>query len=282
MGWTAVGTIGSTATGGGGSGSPGQRGADGTKVLVGSAAPSILQGNVGDLYFQTPPPGATGPILIPGPQGPPGQRGRDGISGTNVGSDGGLFTPVAGNWVFTSNNSATGSTKNSALEIFAPAGNNDLYSYFTKKTLPTPPYSATFYLTAPIHPQTNFSSYGVMWFNSSNTFLKAFGFVYSSSAGGLLMEVGYATDGIAHIATDNKLIQMWGINQVRWMRLRDDNVNQYYDFSVDGINWINAYSEARNTNVTPDSLGIYLNVRNATYFSSVSLLSYAENANGSL
>ncbi len=281
MGWTAVGTIGSTAAAGA-SGSPGPRGADGTKVLVGSAPPSLLLGNVGDLYFQTPPAGSTGPILIPGPQGLPGLNGQNGTNGLNVGSDGGLFTPVnASAWKFVSNNSATSSTKGNVLQIYAPAGNNDLYSYFYKKGLPTPPYSLTCYLTAPFYPTVNFSSYGMMFFDSVATKVKAVGFVNSTSAGGLLLEVGHATDGIAHIATDDKLTQAWS-NDIHWFRLRDDNVNQYYDMSPDGVNWINLYNEVRNTNVTPDSVGFYVNVRNATYPSTASMLSYAENGSGAL
>lgn len=64
-----------------------QKGQDGATWLMGTTPPDQKIGNVGDFYFQTSQPGA-GPILIPGPPGPPGISimGPPGV-GVNPGAD---------------------------------------------------------------------------------------------------------------------------------------------------------------------------------------------------
>lgn len=41
----------------------------------------------------------------------------------------------------------------------------------------------------------------------------------------------------------------------KWYRIRDNNVNRYYEFSCNGLDWIPYYNHARATGTTPDQVG---------------------------
>ncbi len=281
MGWTQVGTIGGAAggSGGGGSGPQGSRGNDGATWLMGTTPPSLAQGKVGDMYFQNAPLGG-GAILIPGPQGPAGSPGvgSPGPSGLNVGSDGGLWTPpVAANWTASLVNSAKyTATAGKCLSIYAVATSTDQWSFATTPIPAVVPYSCIFYLK-PLQWLLNDMAYGVFWRNSAANTFKTLGMVFNSAVSIYpVIECGLASDGTASIDSDY-FVSSAGVNFIywNWFKLTDDGTNQTYNLSVDGVNWWQAFSHARNTDVTANQVGFFTNVRNSSVQDSiVTLWSY--------
>lgn len=282
MGWAAVGTIGSTAANGS-NGAPGQRGTDGTKVLVGSAAPSLLQGSVGDLYFQTPPAGATGPILIPGPQGIPGipgvgLQGAQGQQGFST--DATYVVPKLS--TFTLTNAIAGATwtqSGNGLLLYCPA-NNGAGDNFAIKAIPaSTPYSCIFRVTIgkPAFTAGGHQSAGVAWVNAAGHTFKFIGYTYSSALGGDVLEIGKSTAGdYATIADYNSSLSGCQ-NYLRWFKLSDDGTNQTYSVSDDGTTWIVVFSQLRNTDVTPTHVGVYCAANNASSVDAyIKLWSYQE------
>ncbi len=275
MVWTKVGTLGGSGGGGGGGGTPGQRGADGTKVLVGSAAPSLLQGNVGDLYFQTPPPGATGPILIPGPQGTPGPPGPSipgpqGPYGFNGQAT--FISPKLSDWTLTNGQAgATLAAANGAVVLNAPASNNDVFS-MALKAIPATPYSCVFGLNLLIA-GSNYSEAGVLWADTVNSYTKTL--KHDSEASVPYLQAGHATDGIYHTAVNYIALTPGRI--FSWFRLLNDGANESFSVSADGFNWIPIWTQASNTTMTANKVGFFVNPRNASGVPVVnSLVSYQE------
>lgn len=41
----------------------------------------------------------------------------------------------------------------------------------------------------------------------------------------------------------------------RWLRIRDDNTNRYYEYSINGQDWQLLWTQARTTFITPDKIG---------------------------
>ncbi|WP_264076173.1 hypothetical protein [Mycobacterium gordonae] len=37
-----------------------------------------------------------------------------------------------------------------------------------------------------------------------------------------------------------------------WLQIRDDGTNRYFDLSVNGVDWVTAFSEGRTAFITPD------------------------------
>lgn len=251
---------------------PARNGQDGATWLLGNQPPSVLQGKVGDFFFQAAPAGSAGPILLPGPQGLPGPAGQRGNNGLNVKSDGGLFTvPTIGQFPLTSLvNGTTLTSGGSSLWMYQPNTNTNAISYAVKP-VPTAPYSCIFYLKGFL-PGANFSSHGVIWWDSVNSNLKCLQNVQST---GLNLECGKGVGVGAAINAD--YVVMASSIAYNWFRLRDDGTNQTYSVSPDGENWVVFYTQARNTDVTPTHVGFHINCRNAiSQPAGVALMSYQE------
>jgi hypothetical protein len=63
---------------------------------------------------------------------------------------------------------------------------------------------------------------------------------------------------------------------ILWLRMEDNNTNRIYYISVDGVNWIQVYSEARTTWITANQIGWTLNPGGSSGFpSAATLLSWS-------
>jgi hypothetical protein len=67
---------------------------------------------------------------------------------------------------------------------------------------------------------------------------------------------------ITNVTTDNTTVtsnDYWGAatirNELFWAQLRDDGTTLYFDFSLDGDNWINITSFSRASYITPTNIG---------------------------
>lgn len=185
--------------------------------------------------------------------------------------------PAAASWTWVNQKSAglaaTRSDTYGAVHLYGPTDTADSFSMLVK-SIPSAPYSCIFNLAA-FFPESNYTSFGVVWRNSANGNLKAMYQLYNSGAGSFLLGVGKATDGNPRVQTD--YVAFVTRQMLRWFKLTDDNTNQVYSVSVDGFNWMPLYTHARNTDVTPNTVGFYVNPRNAIGASAmVSLMSYKE------
>lgn len=179
--------------------------------------------------------------------------------------DGTTFTaPVFGNWTGVMKNSATFNSVGNSAVIYAPATSNDEWSIATTPVPGAVPYSCIFHLR-PVYWVTNYMSYGVFWRDSATNKFKSIGLVTNTAIQTHpLIEVGLASDGTASIDSDYFLSATGVITaEWRWFKLTDDNTNQTFSISPDGANWFQCFSHARNTDVTPNQVGFFFNVRNS-------------------
>ena len=282
MGWTQVGTIGGSATaggGGGGSGSPGPPGRAGTQMLLGSTPPTIQLGNVGDLFFLAPPPGEGQPVLIPGPPGPPGAPGAPGAAGSGggaayYGGDGAAFTPTTvATWTKVDmRNGSTFQQASNGVSISAVANNGNIYSFVAKPIPAATPYSCIFYIK-PLNFSYNYQGYGPIWYDSINNYGKFLNILINTT---LQTHVGYGKSGTMLVDADYSGENFALLAPVHWFKLRDDGTNQTYSISADGTTWIQLYTQARNTDVTPNMVGFGVDPLNTSQGMTATLMSYQE------
>lgn len=188
-----------------------------------------------------------------------------------------LTLPIFSQWTLTNAKSgpklATLSNTYGAMWLYGPPDTNDSNT-MVLKAIPSTPYKCTFKLK-PYIAATNYSAYGVLWYQSSNDYLKGV-YCYSNTQLSIL-EVGAGLDGNPHITSiyeTQYTPQLW-----EWFQLEDDGSNQTFFVSPDGFNWIQLYQSASNSDLTPDHVGFFINPRNTISSpAAVSLLSYSETA----
>lgn len=186
-----------------------------------------------------------------------------------------LKKPILSDWSLI--NAKSGGTlttltqANGSVFLYGPTDTADSTT-LALKNIPSAPYKCTFYIK-PYLLQANYTSFGVAWLQSSNAHFK--GLYQYSNIPTLFLEVGRSLNGTYGITTSITALKT--LNIFNWYRLRDDNTNQYYEVSADGFNWITVYSDARNTDITADKVGFFINPRNADgNVVAASLLSYKE------
>lgn len=179
---------------------------------------------------------------------------------------------------------ATATQLHGGIFLNGPADTNDSFSCLMK-AIPAAPYSCIFNLAA-ISGGDNFSTFGVLWRDSVGTGLKclyqdwegsffSFGTTPPVNVGAFVVGAARGTGATPHITANYS--QLIRSQSFEWFRLRDDNTNQIYSLSVDGQNWHDLFSHPRNTDVTPDTVGIFVNPRNtASRAVSAVLRSYQE------
>ena len=200
-----------------------------------------------------------------------------GSLGSIAGADGASFTqPTLGTWTVV-DHAPIGATLTAGYGgkcLILQAGWTTLDNFgMALKPIPTPPYSCIFHLKTEMA-GANYAEVGVLWYDSVHVYTKTCSNL-SNSAFGMLIQAGVATDGTAHTASN--YIFMVTCRVGGWFKLADDGVNQTYSVSADGVTWLLLYSQARNTDVTPDHVGFFVNPRNTAHIAAVAALwSYQE------
>lgn len=70
----------------------------------------------------------------------------------------------------------------------------------------------------------------------------------------------------------------WYTGPCMWMRIKDDNTNRIVYISADGKRWHQMHSVGRTDFMTPDEIGFFLGVSNASFGSALHVLSWEETA----
>lgn len=115
----------------------------------------------------------------------------------------------------------------------------------------------------------NYLIAGMFLFDSTSGKLKEFGQVYN---GGTNFQIANFNSYSSANGLVGSLIAVSIVPE--WMRIRDDNTNWYYEVSADGVTWVTLAQEARNSFLTPDSLGVFVDGANATYGVSLAVSSW--------
>lgn len=120
------------------------------------------------------------------------------------------------------------------------------------KSLPSAPYQLVARLRAlPLN--TSNGGFGLCLYDSSGGKLKTFVVSWQGSLG---FYVQNFTNFSTFSSNPRSGLPCTGARFPAWMRIRDDNTNWYYEVSADGVTWITLYQEARNSFVTPNSVGV--------------------------
>lgn len=61
---------------------------------------------------------------------------------------------------------------------------------------------------------------------------------------------------------------------ITWVRYTDDGSNTYWSKSADGVNFIHLHDEAKNSRLTPDQIGIFVDPAQTTAMTTMTLLSW--------
>lgn len=140
------------------------------------------------------------------------------------------------------------------------------------KTAPSPPYTVTAYLM-PRLLDINQHIAGICWRESGTGELGLFGI--DTNGTGVLLDFNNMNSPTSfNSAPFSNLIGT--IPSGIWLRLEDDNTNRKLHWSWDGVNFMQVYSVARTTFLTPNQVGFYVGDTSNTYVPAATLLSWKE------
>ncbi|AXF51526.1 hypothetical protein CONSTELLA_36 [Mycobacterium phage Constella] len=205
-----------------------------------SALPAA--GAAGRLYFSTD----TGTIL------------RDnGTSWDVVGRcDVAHILPPASSWSTNTLGTATVTADKDGRLFTIPSSGGLLTPRIEYRTLsPTSNYTVTARIEPADFARSEGQSYSGLILrhgSSSNTII--FGYmVYAGQVNNLIVTQGNSGNLIGSHYTYAPVDRFPGFP--RWLRVRDDATNRYYEFSINGIDWVEFYSGSRTNYITPDQVG---------------------------
>jgi hypothetical protein len=213
-----------------------------TLTGVSSAIPAAASGNANQLYLPT-----DGPIL---------QR-SNGSVWSPYGPVFPLTTPpLVASWSWVNQGSATAVDSAAGLYMQCDLVNSDNWRMLVK-TVPTAPYTITAAFTG-IMCGNKDSRISLIARDSGTGKFVAWGINYDSFNNEFkvaLTTFNSATSGNANVFFQ----RLMTVFPILFLRMTDDNTNRIYYISIDGVNWIQVYSESRTTWMTANQVGWGLN-----------------------
>lgn len=180
-----------------------------------------------------------------------------------------MTPPVAANFSWVNQGSASFGTNGGVLSMLAPASTSDNLRLLVK-SIPSAPYTITAALVT----------------NSQNVNYLFGGLVLRDSASGKLIVLEQFTNGgFIGLVNYNSPTSQSGTQSgskshgnvgLVWFQIQDDNTNRTFRASADGTNWYQIYSGARTTFITPDQVGFFLDASHATADATMTVYSYLE------
>lgn len=163
---------------------------------------------------------------------------------------------AASDFTWQNQNSATATNVGSSVLLYAPSNGGGQNLRFFYKSAPSAPYTITAKL---IHlggfVNGNASIYGLGW--GDGTKLCSL----HANAGDSTFDVDVANWDSTTVANGNVYTNNDAAiaNQLEWFRISDDGTNRTASISRDGVNFVQVYSVARTTFLTPTRVGVILN-----------------------
>jgi len=193
---------------------------------------------------------------------------------------GGMTVPVSSNFAWQNQGSATVSTTNGYTYFVAP-GTGAAHVTGRNIAAPSTPYHAIFAWSWQVMSQTiNDGDYRVGPYWTDGTGIVSVNHRLGASGGGSVMDISKwntTTSFAAHYFYTAAFYPL----PVIWCRIGDDGSGsssaRTVDFSVDGVNWQNAWSSSRTDFITPTKIGfqIAFNVAPSTTNVTVAWLHYS-------
>jgi hypothetical protein len=183
---------------------------------------------------------------------------------TPAGGGGGASVPALSSfaWVNQGSGSARQTVSSGPIEIVIPDRGLNWSGLFI--AAPSTPYKVTANIRGYQASAASTGLFGLYFYDGT----KLEGFEILLQTGGT---VGSRVEKIANVTTDsgtahsgaansgavltNGIAMLLGISSY-WLQLRNDGTTIYFDYSIDGANFINFFSEAVGTFITPTKIGV--------------------------
>lgn len=184
-----------------------------------------------------------------------------------------MTPPVSGNFTWVNQGSASVTTTNGGVVLYAPATSGNNYR-IRKKAAPTPPYTITaaFLATAM---QVNYTSMGLLFRQSSNGKMHSWNYFTQSGDASGFVSYKMVNETTASGGYDTLYPAMRNLPVV-WLRIADNNTNRICSWSGDGVTWFDLHVVSRTDFLTADEVGFYVDSCNATFPAYMTLLSWVE------
>lgn len=170
----------------------------------------------------------------------------------------GYFTkPPSSSWSWVNQGGASTATELGGERITAPSSTRN-WRLRVRSLSPSSNYTATAY-TEVAGASANSWWAGLILRNSSSGSLIHFGSSYQSGVN--TFAVTRWTNATTFSANSFVVAStaMIGPAMPNWWKLRDDGTNRYFEYSLNGIDWMPIFSESRTAFITPDQFGIGIN-----------------------
>ncbi len=175
----------------------------------------------------------------------------------HIGSEGGIATaPPTSSWTTTTLGSATIAASLDGRLNTCPSAAGDNWRIEYRTLSPTSNYTFTVFLESLLY-HSNLCKTAIILRNGTSGNFISFGLSYDTgSFGGYgIQTIKYSnpTTGIAIYSSQSAAQLPFGLP--KWLRIRDDGTNRFFEFSDNGIDWMLHYSVGRTDYITPDQIG---------------------------
>lgn len=162
-----------------------------------------------------------------------------------------LTPPVPGDFAWVNQGTATLTTTNGGMVIYAPATGGRNFRIL-KKAVPSAPYTVTAVIRSLIAPGGSYGVCGLCLRQSSDGKFVIF---FTCKTTGT-SQVGYSqcnrVTEISDVLVNNAVVA-----SPFFLRIKDDNTNRILQYSEDGITFVTFRSQSRTDYITPDEIGFF-------------------------
>lgn len=166
-----------------------------------------------------------------------------------------LTKPPSSSWSWVNQGGASTATELGGERITAPSSTRN-FRLRTRTLSPSSNYSAAAYVEAAGVPVSGSNLWlgGIGLRNSSSGSFISFGPYLDNTTFFSALAVYRWTNATTISANSfaKPVYQLAGGVIPNWLRIRDDGSNRYFDYSTNGVDWINVHSEGRTAFITPD------------------------------
>ncbi len=177
-----------------------------------------------------------------------------------------MTSPNSGSFTWFNQGTATLDTAQGGMYIYAPAVAGDNFRILDK-AIPAAPYTVTFGFVPNLH-NVNYNLAGICMRESSSGKFVAFW------VGGSVMSADKYTNVTTYSV--NYARNTHTTFSISWLRVRDDGTNRIFEFSMDGVHWLNFSTAPRTDFLTPDNIGPCVESNHGTFDAGMWLLHYSE------
>lgn len=184
-----------------------------------------------------------------------------------------LVQPINSDFTWVNQGGASVTEDGGGIYLDAPIDASERYRVRVK-TAPSPPYT----LTAMILPNqlgVNYHMWGILWRNSGTGEIDSLNIAMVTTQPSCV-ELGRRLMNSATSFNSVPTFTDVGNPAPSFLRLVDDNVNRLFQYSRDGKNFQTLVSVARTNFITPDQIGWYVNVLNASFALGATLVHWKE------